>query len=114
MFHFPSQHIVFLSNDPGKVDSNFFCCAASLLSPHRNVLIYIQKMHKPTGSRLRHKMQLHSHFKGFFYVLKGFDQSQVLKTIAKKSLQCYMFPTYRISVLFKLRPDFVLWEMVGK
>ena len=24
-----------LSNDPGKVDSNFFCYAATVLSPHR-------------------------------------------------------------------------------
>ena len=37
-----------LSNDPGKVDSNFFCYAATVLSPHRNVLIFTQKMHKPT------------------------------------------------------------------
>ena len=37
-----------LSNDPGKVDSNFFCYAATVLSPHRNVLIFIQRMHKPT------------------------------------------------------------------
>ena len=31
--------------------------------------------------------------KGVFFVLKDFDQSQELKTIAKKSLQFYMFPT---------------------
>ena len=37
-----------LSNDPGKVDSNFFCFAAMVLSPHRNVLIFTQRMHKPT------------------------------------------------------------------
>ena len=36
-----------LSNDPGKVDSNFFCYAATVLSPHRNVLIFTQRMHKP-------------------------------------------------------------------
>ena len=29
----------------------------------------------------------------FFLVLKDFDQSQELKTIAKKSLQFFMFPT---------------------
>ena len=39
--------------------------------------------------RLRNKM----HLKGCFFVLKDFDQSQELKTIAKKSLQFYMFPT---------------------
>ena len=64
--------------------------------------------------RLRNKMHLHSTLKGcFFFVLKDFDQSQKLKTIAKKSLQFNMFP-HRISLLFKLRPDFVIWKMVGK
>ena len=37
-----------LSNDPGKVDSNFFCHAATVLTPHRNVLIFTQRMHKTT------------------------------------------------------------------
>ena len=37
-----------LSNDPGKVDSNFFCYAATVLSPRRNVLIFTQRMHKAT------------------------------------------------------------------
>ena len=37
-----------LSDDPGKVDSNFFCYAATVLSPHRNVFIFTQRMHKPT------------------------------------------------------------------
>ena len=37
-----------LSDDPGKVDRNFFCYAATALSPHRNVLIFTQRMHKPT------------------------------------------------------------------
>ena len=37
-----------LSNDPSKVDSNFFCYAAAVLSPHRNVPIVPQRMHKPT------------------------------------------------------------------
>ena len=43
--------------------------------------------------RLRIKMHLHSTSKGCFFVLKDFDQSQELKTIAKKSLQFYVFPT---------------------
>ena len=37
-----------LSNDPGKVDNNFFCSAAMVLSPHRNVPIFTERMHKPT------------------------------------------------------------------
>ena len=42
------MHSSFLSNDTSKVDSNFFCYAATVLSPHRNVLIFTQRMHKPT------------------------------------------------------------------
>ena len=88
-----------LSNDPGKVDSNFFCYAATVLSPHRNVLIFTQRMHKPTWRPLRNKIHLHSTLKGCFFVLKDFDQSQELKTIAKKSLQFYMFPTQDFFVI---------------
>ena len=49
--------------------------------------------------RLPNKMHLHSTLKGCFFVLKDFDQSQELKTIAKKSLQFYMFPTYDFFVI---------------
>ena len=37
-----------LSNDSGKVDSNFFCYEATVLSPHGNVLIFTHRMRKPT------------------------------------------------------------------
>ena len=43
-----SNIVIALSNDLGKVDRNFFCYAATVLSPHRNVLILTQRMHKPT------------------------------------------------------------------
>ena len=50
--------------------------------------------------RLRNKMHLHSTLKGcFFLLLKYFDQSQKLKTIAKKSLQFYMFHTKDLFVI---------------
>ena len=42
---------------------------------------------------LCNKMHLYSTLKGWFVVLKDFDKSQELKTIAKKSLQFYMFST---------------------
>ena len=42
------RKLFLLSNDLGMVDSNFFCYAATVLSPHRNVLIFTQRMHKPT------------------------------------------------------------------
>ena len=76
--------LIMLSNDPGEVDSNFFCYAATVLSPHRNVLIFTQRMHNLREGRLRNKMHLHSTLKGCFFVLKDFDQSQELKRIAKK------------------------------
>ena len=38
-------------------------------------------------------------WKGVFFVLKDFDQSQELKTIAKKSLQFYMFSTNRFCYM---------------
>ena len=44
--------------------------------------------------RLRNKMHLHSTLKGCFFALK-----QELKTIAKKSLQFYMFPTLDFFVI---------------
>ena len=37
-----------LSNDPGKVDSNSFYYAATVLSPNGNALIFTHRMHKPT------------------------------------------------------------------
>ena len=41
-----------LSNDPCKVDSNFFSYVATVLSPHKNVIIFTQRMLKPTGRPL--------------------------------------------------------------
>ena len=55
--------------------------------------------------RLRNKMHLHSTLKGCFFLLKDFDQSQELKRIAKKVYNFTCSP-HRISLLFKLRPDF--------
>ena len=49
--------------------------------------------------RSRNKMHLHSTLKGCFLGLKVFDQSKELKTIAKKSLQFYMFPTLDFFVI---------------
>ena len=49
--------------------------------------------------RSSNKMHLHSTLKGCFLGLKVFDQSKELKTIAKKSLQFYMFPTLDFFVI---------------
>ena len=49
-YNYPQEEriITFLSNDPGKVDSNFFCYAAAVLSLNKNVLIFTLIIHKPT------------------------------------------------------------------
>ena len=87
------------SNDPGKVDSNFFCYAQRCF-PHIGMFSFLHRewinLHE---SLLRNKMHLHSTLKGCFLVLKDFDQSQELKTITKKSLQFYMFPTQDFFVI---------------
>ena len=103
-----------LSNDPGKVDRNFFCYTATVLSPVGMFSFLHRECINLHGGRLRNKMHLQSTLKGFFCVLKDFNQSQEFKTITKKSLQFKMFPAHRISLLFKHRPDFVIWKMVGK
>ena len=43
-----NERFSLLSNDPGKMDSNFFCYAATVLSPHRKLLIITERMHQPT------------------------------------------------------------------
>ena len=48
LMKFHGSMLLCLSNDPGKVESNFFCYAATVLTPHGNVLIFTQRMHKPT------------------------------------------------------------------
>ena len=57
-----------LSNDPGKVDSNFFCYAATVLS-HIGMFSFLHRecinLHE---GRLHNKMHLHSTLKGFFFV----------------------------------------------
>ena len=62
--------------------------------PHIGMFSFLHResINLPEG-RLRNKMRLHYTLKGFYFVLKDFDQSQESKTIAKKSLQFYMFPT---------------------
>ena len=95
------------------MDSNFFCYAATVLSPHRNVLIFTQRMHKPTGRPFTPKKSFTVHFKRVFFVLKDLDQSQLLQTIARKVYN-FTCSRHRISVLFKLRPDCVIWKTVEK
>ena len=56
-----------LSNDPGKVDSNFLCYAATVLS-HIGMFSFLHRectnLHE---GRLRNKMHLHSTLKGCFF-----------------------------------------------
>ena len=62
-----------LSNDPGKMDNNFFCYAATVLSPHRNVLIFTQRMHKPTGRPFTQLNTFTLHFQRVFLCAKRFS-----------------------------------------
>ena len=56
--------------------------------PHIGMLSFLhRKCINVREGRLRNKMHLQSTLKECFFVLKDFDQSQELKTIAKKSLQ---------------------------
>ena len=99
-----------LSNDPGKVESNFFCYAVMYVSsPHRNVLIfYTENALTYRKACLRNKMYLNSISKGFFVVcVKRFCNWSILKVYNFIS-----FP-HRISVLIRLRPDFVIWKLFG-
>ena len=91
----PKSTLEVLSNDPGKMKgSNFFCCGAirfrhiEMSSFLRRECINLQK------GCLRKKMYLNSTFKGCIFVLKDFDQSQELQTMAKKCSQFYMIRTY--------------------
>ena len=85
MLWFPTAWFQILSNDPAKVESNFFGIRQRCFSPQE--CINLQE------GRLRDKMHLHAIFKGFSYVLKDFNQSQKFKAIAKKRLQSCIFPT---------------------
>ena len=61
-----------LSNDPGKVDSNFFCYAARCF-PQIGMFSFLHRecinLHE---GRLRNKMHLHSTLKGCFFCVKSF------------------------------------------
>ena len=59
---------------------------------------------KPQKGSLQNKMYLNFIFKGCLFLLKDFNQSSELKTIA----------THRISVLRRLRIDSVIRKLVRK
>ena len=89
---------IVLSNDPRKKGSNFFCCGA-IRFPHIEMFSFLRRecINLQKGS-LRKKMYLNSTFKECIFVLKHFDQSQELQTIAKKCLQFDMIRTYDFCV----------------
>ena len=87
-----------LSNDPGKKGSNLFRCG-TIRFPHIEMFSFLRRecINLQKGS-LRKKMYLNSTFKGCIFVLKHFDQSQELQTMAKKCSQFYMIRTYDFCV----------------
>ena len=92
------QSTLLLSNDPGKKGSNLFCCGA-IRFPHIEMFSFLRRecinLQKDS---LRKKMYLNSTFKGCIFVLKHFDQSQELQTMAKKCSQFYTIRTYDFYV----------------
>ena len=87
-----------LSNGPGKKGSNFFCCG-TIRFPHIEMFSFLRRecINLQKGC-LRKKMYLNSTFRGCIFVLKHFDQSQELQTMAKKCSQFYMILTYDFCV----------------
>ena len=75
--------IQFLSNDPSKKGSNFFRRGA-IRFPHIEMFPFLRRecINLQKGC-LRKKMYLNSTFKGCIFVLKHFEQSQELQTMAK-------------------------------
>ena len=70
--------------------------------PHIGMFSFLHRQCiKLLESCLRNKMYLHSTLKGCFLVLKYFDQSQELKTIAKKSLQFFAFQHVRCRCCYR-------------
>ena len=96
--HTQSSSSSCLSNDPGKKESNFYCCGA-IRFPHIEMFSFLRRecINLQNGC-LRKKMYLNSTFKGCIFVLKHFDQSQELQTMAKKCSQFYMIRTYDFCV----------------
>ena len=90
--------LYYLNNDPGKKGSIFFCCGA-IRFPHIEMFSFLRRecINLQKGC-LRKKMYLNSTFKGCIFVLKHFDQSQELQTMAKKCSQFYMIRTYDFCV----------------
>ena len=92
------QSTLLLSNDPGKKGSNLFCCGA-IRFPHIEMFSFLPRecINLQKGC-LRKKMYLNSTFKGGIFVLKHYDQSQELQTMAKKCSQFYTIRTYDFYV----------------
>ena len=91
-----------LSNDPGKKRGNFFCYGPICFSH----IAMFSFLHRECVNLQKGSLRNNSIHKGrFLCVLRDFNQSYVLKTIAKKS---------RISVLLRLRRNFVMGTLVRK
>ena len=71
--------------------------------PHIGMFSFLHRecINLHEGRLLRNKMHLHSTLKGRFLVLTNFDQSQELKTTAKKSLQFFAFQHVRCRCCYR-------------
>ena len=84
--------------------------------PHIGMFSFLHRecINLHEGRLLRNKMHLHSTLKGCFLVLTNFDQSQELKTTAKKSLQFFAFQHVRCRCCYRSYLDRFLNTSLGK
>ena len=81
-----------LSNDPGKVESNFFYYAA-MCFPHIGMFSFLHRVcTNLLKGRLHDKMYLNSILKGCFFMLKDFDQSSSRIHTSKFSVPTFICP----------------------
>ena len=76
--------------------------------PHIGMLSFLHRMHKRTGRPLMQQNSFTAHFERVLFVLKDFDKSWKQKP---RNVYNFICSPHTISVVFKLRPDFVIWKM---
>ena len=102
-----------LSNDPGKTGSNFlFYCA--ILFPHVGIfsLLHRECLNLQKGG-VGNKMYLNSILKGVFLCLKIWTKHRSSKKSPRKVYN-FTCSSHRISVLLRLRRDFVIRKLIRK
>ena len=102
-----------LSNDPGKTGSSFLFYGA-ILFPHVGIfsLSHRECLTLQKGG-VGNKMYLNSILKGFFLCLKIWTNHRSSKKSPRKVYN-FTCSSHRISVLLRLRRDFVIRKLIRK